>query len=239
MSEQPRNLLMIGVDAPTFAKVAPMLERDNLEVDRFPRARASFELLSVVPFETLMVAYPLPDMAIEDFLHEIRREGALSKRTPLLLLTTDDRVEEASRYVGRGANRAVSTSLDATRLQEVIAGLLAVAPRVGVRVMASLEIHLEEGKTLAMCQTENLSATGMLIRTHVGYPIGSHIRFEFGLPGDPRMVRGEAEVVRHTLYERESVAGVGVRFLAFDGDGLRRFQVYLDQLAASREMKSV
>lgn len=233
MSERNRNLLLIGVDSETFAKVAPMLKRATVEVDRFPRGRTSLDLLSVVSFDALIVRYPLPDMDVEDFLAEVRTPGALTRSTPLLLLTGDDLTEEArQRFVGKGANRVVPLSVDAEDLQDAVSGLLEVAPRVGARVMARLEVQLEEGKTLAMCQTENVSATGMLIRTYVGYPVGTKLTFELPLPTDPRPVKGEAEVVRHTLLDREQVSGVGVRFTSFEGDGKRRFQDHLRSLTA-------
>jgi CheY-like chemotaxis protein len=228
MTTSARNVLMIGVDSDTFAKIAPMLERATVEVDRFPRGRSSLELLSAVSFDALLVGFPLPDMEVEEFLAEIRKQDSLTRRTPLLLLTNEEREEEARRrFIGKGANRVVPVSTSAELLQSAVSGLLEVAPRVGARVMASLEVQLEEGKTLAMCQTENISSTGMLIRTYVGYPIGTRLSFEFALPTDGRPVRGEAEVVRHTYVDRERVRGVGARFLSFEGNGLRRFRDYL------------
>ena len=177
--------------------------------------------------------YPLADMEMEEFLQEVRFGQAPNRRTPLLLLTEAGRVEEARSYIGKGANRVVPLTVTAEALQSEVSSLLEVAPRLGMRVMASLEIHLDEGKTLAVCQTENVSATGMLIRTLVGYPLGTRLDFEFNLPLETLPVKGEAEVVRHTLAGRESIKGVGVRFVSFEGDGQRRFEAYLkDSLSA-------
>lgn len=224
-----QKVLIIGVGSETFEKVAPMLERDSVDVDRFPRAEASLELLSVVTFDTLLVGYPLAGMATEEFLERVRKEGMPNQKTPLLLLTEEATLEEARGWIGRGANRVVPLSVEAEDLQSTVSGLLKVAPRLGIRVMANLEIQVDEGTTLAVCQTENLSATGMLIRTLVGYPLGTRLGFEFNLPLDPRAVKGEAEVVRHTLSGRERIRGVGVRFVSFEGDGQRRFESYLEE----------
>ena len=226
-----RNVLIIGVDSNTFSKIAPMLERAAVEVDRFPRGRPSLELLFAVAFDALLVGFPLPDMDLDEFLSEIRMRESLTRHTPVLVLTEEKLQQEAQqRFVGKGANRVVPVSIGAERLQSVVSGLLEVAPRIGARMMASFEVQLEEGTTLAMCQTENISNTGMLVRTQVGYPIGTRLSFEFPLPSDGRTVKGEAEVVRHTLLGREQIRGVGVRFLSFEGDGKRRFREYLDSL---------
>lgn len=233
-----QKVLIIGVDPSTFDKVAPMFERDSVDVDRFPRAEASLELLSVVTFDTLLVRYPVADMETREFLRQVRQTGEPNRRTPLLLLTEADRLEEAQGLIGLGANRAVPLTITAEELQAEVSSLLKVAPRLSIRVMASLEIHLDEGKTLAVCQTENVSSTGMLIRTQVGYPKGTRLKFEFNLPLDPRPVKGEGEVVRHTAMNRESIRGVGVRFVTFEGDGQRRFAAYLeDSLVTTKDLE--
>ncbi|MCB1058492.1 MAG: PilZ domain-containing protein [Acidobacteria bacterium] len=227
------KILVVGVDAETFAKLKPILGRSSLEVDRFPRGRASLELTAAVPFDLLVVRSPLEDMELKEYLDAVRSPLSASRRGSLLLLVADGDVATAESYLGRGANRAVPLEQSAEALESAISQLLEVAPRIGARIFASLEIQLAEGKSLAMCQTENLSATGMLIRTNVGYPLGTRLDFEFALPMDPKPVSGEAEVVRHTLVGREAVTGVGARFVSFSGDGRARFERYLKQQAGT------
>ena len=81
-----------------------------------------------------------------------------------------------------------------------------------------------------VCQTENISASGMLLRTEKRYEKGTRLEFEFGLPNDHRPIVGIAEIVRHTMIGRDNVSGVGVRFLSFAGDSQRRFESYIDSL---------
>lgn len=231
--QSKRKVLVIGVDADTFSQVVPILQRGAMDVDRFPRARESLDLIEAVTFHALILGFPLADMPLEEFLEAIRRPASRCRSAPVLLLSMDGKEDSAGSYLGKGVSRVVPFSLAGEQLQEVISGLLNVAPRVGVRVMARLEIQLAKGKTLAMCQTENLSSSGMLIRTYVGYPLGTRLAFEFNLPTDPLPVRGEAEVVRHTLLDRETVSGVGARFVSFEGDGERRYRRYIEQQQAS------
>lgn len=234
-AQSKRNVLVIGVDAETFSQVTPILKRGAMDVDRFPRARESLDLVEAVAFDALILGFPLTDMPLEEFLEAIRRPESSSRKSPVLLLCTDGGEEVANGYLGKGVSRVVSLAMAGEQLQRVISGLLEVAPRIGARVMARLEIQLAKGKTLAMCQTENLSSSGMLIRTYVGYPLGTRLAFEFNLPTDPLPVRGEAEVVRHTLVDRETVSGVGTRFLSFEGDGEVRYRRYVNQHKAAAE----
>ena len=93
-----------------------------------------------------------------------------------------------------------------------------------------MEIKLGGAKDMILCQTENLSASGMLIKTERRYDKGTKIDFEFSLPDDIRPVSGIAEVVRQTMVGRDRVGGIGMRFLSFAGDSQRRFESYVNGL---------
>ncbi len=225
-----RNVLAIGVDPEEFARVAPFLAREAFDVDRFPSGSGALELTGQVAIEVLLVRYPLPDLELDRFLGEIRRLGSPCLRSPIVVLTTADRVAEAGAYIGRGANRVIDIDTAESEIQDTISALLAVAPRKAARFLARLEIKLGGAKDMILCQTENLSGTGMLIRTDRRYEIGTEIHFEFTLPNDARPVAGFAEVVRHTMIGRDQVGGIGVRFRSFAGDSQRRFESFLQRL---------
>ncbi len=228
MKINKRNLLVVGVDTTTFDKVSPLFEPAEWEVDRFPRGTAALELLTLVPFSALIVRYPLPDTSLQEFLDALRSEASKCRQTPLVVLTEDELIDEARFYIGKGANRALSINQTAERLQKEVASLLRVAPRLAMRFMANLQVQLADGPSMAMVQTENLSTTGMLVRSTEFFPLGSQVNFEFSLPGDNQPVRGEARVVRHTTGGRESVRGVGMVFVEFQADGEARFHDYLE-----------
>jgi Tfp pilus assembly protein PilZ/CheY-like chemotaxis protein len=231
MPEQKRrNALAIGLDPEEFGRVAPFLERDAFDVDRFPSGTGALELTAEVAIEVLLVRYPLPDLELDRFLAEIRDPESLCLSSPIVLLTTAERLAEAGAYIGRGANRVIDIETAESEIQDTISALLAVAPRKAARFLARLEIKLGGAKDMILCQTENLSDSGMLIRTERRYDIGTEIHFEFTLPNDVRPVAGVAQVVRHTMIGRDRVGGIAVRFLSFAGDSERRFESFLERL---------
>ncbi|MDY7094207.1 MAG: PilZ domain-containing protein [Acidobacteriota bacterium] len=233
MSASHSRVLVVGVDAETFAKLQPMLDRASVEVDRFPRARASLELVTAVRFDLLIVRSPLEDMSLGEYLASVRVPESKSRRSSLLLLVSDGDTMAAQAFLGRGANRSIALSESEEHLQQAVSDLLHVAPRIGARIFASLQVQVAEDQSLTMCQTENVSATGMLIRTNVNYPVGTMLDFEFNLPTGGEVVRGSAEVVRHTVVGREAVAGVGVRFASFNPGSEDRFRQYLESQTPS------
>ena len=229
-----RSVLVVNVDEELFGKIAPLLGREALEVDRFPRARAALDLISQVPVDVLIVGYPLPDVPAQELLDVVRAAHSPCRQSPLLLLARADDLEEAKRFIGRGANEAVAVEESAERLQAAVSRLLAVAPRSGLRVMVRIVVNIGEGAALEMSQTENLSETGMLVRTGEVYPLGSRLSFEFHLGGQSQPIRGEGEVVRQTTAGREAVRGIGIRFISLERDGLQRLQRFLRELSTER-----
>lgn len=230
MYQNRRNVLVIGVNPDEFDRVTPFLGRDAFEVDRFPSASGALELTTRVSFEVLLVRFPLPDMDLYDYLQAVRQEGSPCQRASILLLTQSDKAEEAESFIGRGANRVVKLEDTNGKIQAVISSLLNVAPRKAARFLARLEIKLGGAKDMILCQTENLSASGMLIKTDKRYDTGTRINFEFTLPEDQRPIVGIAEIVRHTMIGRDKVGGIGVRFLSFAGDSQRRYEAFVERL---------
>lgn len=229
-TDQRRNVLVVGVDQEEFDRVAPFLERETFDVDRFPSGEGALDLVSQVSFEVLIVRFPLRDMELRAFLESVRSAASACLRSPLLLLATNGVYEEAQSFIGRGANRVVPLEDSEAQIQNAVSQLLNVAPRKAARFVARLEIKLGGAKDMILCQTENISATGMLINTERRYELGTKIHFEFPLPEDHRPIIGVAEVVRHTNSGRDAVAGIGLRFLSFAGDSQRRFNAYLKGL---------
>jgi DNA-binding NarL/FixJ family response regulator len=227
MALKRRNVLAIGLTLDEFSRVGPFLERDDFEVDRFPSSAGALELTGQVAIEVLIVRYPLRDFELSELLREVRREDSPCRHSPVVLLAAAGQKSEAETYIGRGANRVIDIEAASSEIQATLSELLSVAPRKAARFLARLEIKLGDAKDMILCQTENFSLSGMLIKTDRRYEVGTRIDFEFSLPNDPRPIGGVAEVVRHTMIGRDAVGGIGMRFLSFAGDSQRRFEAFL------------
>ncbi len=228
MATMTRNVLVIGVSREEYDKVAPFLDRDAFDVDRFPSATGALELLAEVPFEVLLVRHPLHDMELASFLLSVRADGSPCQQAPLVVLAAGD--DDAARaYLGHGANRVIGLEESAPTLQILVSGLLNVAPRMAARFMTRVEVKLGGAKDMITCQTVNISDSGMLIETDRRYDKGTRINVAFNLEDDERPISGVAEVVRHTQVGRDPVDGIGLRFLSFAGDSQRRFQSFLQR----------
>ena len=104
--------------------------------------------------------------------------------------------------------------------------------------MVQLDTTVDSGGVARMYQTQNLSQSGMLLRTRQPLPIGTNVDLQFLFPGDPVLsktsqpggygfVEGQAKVVRHTHPIREQVRGMALQFLHLESRGLKSLDRFL------------
>jgi len=231
MAESTRSVLVVGVDTAHFASLAPILKRAKMFAELVETGTRALELAAALPYDAAVVTVPLGDLALDEWLARLRSEGAASRKTAVLLLAAPGHEEEARALLERGANRVAAADDPPERVQALVSALLGVAPRVWLRAASRLRVQLERGTTQVLCQTENISATGMLIRTDQQYPVGTVLSFELSLPGEQKPIRGMARVVRHTAPRREQVRGVGIAFSGFAAGDAARFATHIDRIA--------
>jgi hypothetical protein len=113
-------------------------------------------------------------------------------------------------------------------IREQMFSLLEVAPRTSVRLPTNLETALGGSGRELFCQTENISATGMFVRTRHRPSLGSTVVFKIHLADEGGTIFGRGEMVRHSSPDQEGIDGVAVRFLSFARDGAVRLQDFLE-----------
>jgi len=92
------------------------------------------------------------------------------------------------------------------------------------RFNASLTVLLSEGEARYIVQTENMSQTGVCLRSEKVFPVGTQLHLVFGRP--PEL---PALIAEGTVRWSEGGKGVGVEFTSISPD---------DRLALQRFMNS-
>lgn len=224
MSESKR-LLVVEVGPDLFERVAPVLKRGTFDVDRFPGARGALELLSALPFDALVLGYPMVEVPFPEFLRGVK--SGTSAKASIVVLTSRTQSGEATQFLDHGVHLVVTPEDALEETERVMCALFGVAPRAALRVLVKLDLTLEKGRDLFVAQTENLSTSGMFVATHRRYPIGTDTRFELSLPGEQPPVRGTARVARHSD-RGDRHQGMGLRFEDFQTEtDLERLCDYL------------
>jgi DNA-binding response OmpR family regulator len=228
-----QNVLVVGISEELFNRIAPVLQRKSFEVDRFPDATRALELVSVVPFSAIIVGYPIHGLDLDTFLDAIQQgESAVAS---IALLTDASHRAEVDAYTTAGVDLVLQRE-DATReMQRLLCALLGVAPRSSVRALVKLDLDLVGAASERfVAQTEDISASGMLVVTPKRLDIGSSAIFTLTLPGGAKPIVGMAEVTRHTEPGYDRQEGMGFKFVSFEGDGEERLQRHLAGFAGPR-----
>ena len=226
------SVLLVGLDEAAVGHVHEALVPTGVPVATVADGRAALELAPARRFSGLIVSYPLPDLPMSVFLDAVRRRGSAWQSTALLLVTGIALRADAEVYVGRGANRVVTIEEAGLVLSGLLERLLQTAPRVAIKVPGRIEVRADNYVRRVLCQTWNMSATGMLLRGPHTYPPATELGFELFMPGDVEPLRGRARVVRQTLPPREPMPGIGVAFSSFANGDEARLRVHLQRLMA-------
>ena len=226
------SVLLIGLDDAGVGRVREALVPTGVAVATVADGRSALEMAPARRFSGLIVSYPLPDLPMSVFLDAVRRRGSAWQSTALLVVTGIALRADAEVYVGRGANRVVTIEEAGLVLADLLERLLATAPRVAIKVPGRIEVRADAYVRRVLCQTWNVSETGMLLRGPHTYPPATELRFELFMPGDVEPVRGRARVVRQTLPPREPMPGIGVAFSSFSNGDEARLRSHLLRLMA-------
>jgi len=218
-----------GVPASLAERFEPLLRRSNFDVDHVPNARSALDLVRVIGFDVLVFGYPLVGPPLGELLDVVRARDSPCHRSAVLLLVPPSRLSEVEPVLGRGYTRSLATDASDHELQGAVASLLRVAPRLAVRITVRLHVQLADGHSELLSQTENVSATGLLVRTRRGYPVETPLRFDLYLPNEPQAVSGRGLVVRHATDRARRVTGLGIRFTELDAGGESRLKTFLDR----------
>jgi uncharacterized protein (TIGR02266 family) len=230
MDAAQRSTLIVGLELKTYEKVAKVLKKKGFFSEPATTGGEALESISFLPFDAIVAACPLPDMPVQQLVDAARRKDSPCRQSAVVLLATPGTLAEAEALVGRGVNRVLAVEdLDDEFAQDLL-GLITVPKRFPVRALSRLKVQLSWGTSQTLCQTENVSAHGMLVKTDHPYPVGTQMAFELSIPGEAEPVRGFAVVVRQTQEKRERTSGVGVRFSSFEGGDKKRLEALLHAL---------
>jgi DNA-binding NarL/FixJ family response regulator len=233
MNGMEHKVLAAGIERTTFEQLAPVLRRDEVQVDWVPTPEAGVSLASEHHYDVVILDAEPADWSLESVVRKLRGGVSPSRNAAIMVLAEPDQVDAARALKTRGVNRVMLISDPPQMICQQMAGLLEVAPRVASRVPMNLQTSLGNRGREIFCQTVNLSATGMLVRTQARPQLGTPVVFQLRLSEQFGTVIGRGEMVRHASRFQGGFDGVGVRFKGFAEDGAARLREFLEELAIS------
>jgi len=215
------QILIAGADDSVARTLVTRPAARGADFHRVPWAGDASRVAATFKFDVIVIGYPINDASVDSILEQIRSPASLSRYASVVLLAEDRCIDDVRRYLGRGANRALSLDDSSPVWGSEVFELLDVARRVELHA----PVEVDHGGVTASCRTENLSASGMLIRCAQEFSIGSTLSFVISVPGDNSPIRGRATVARSTDPERQGVQGYGAAFESFEDAGRSRLRM--------------
>ena len=230
-----QNVLVIEVEEDTYGEIAPVLERNDLSVDRFPTASAALDLVTAVSFTAIILNHPPKTMSIEDFVAEATKPGSASRDATIGVFVSSKKADDDLTATPKGVKVVIGPFGGQTLRDQQLCKLLGIVPRAAVRVEVNTDVTLVDRENRhAVTQTKDLSTSGFFALTHQLAPVGSRVKTIFSIPGDRSPFVAQAEVVRHALDASGDTEGMGLRFISFRDGSLDRLSGFLESMYAEQ-----
>ncbi|MCG6948129.1 MAG: PilZ domain-containing protein [Acidobacteria bacterium] len=236
MIDKRSLVLVAGIGKGPFESLAPVLDRQRLEVVKVERPEMSVDLARAKSFDLLIFDAVVREGTLGQVVENLRHETSASRQASLLVLATQGNVDLAYGLIDRGVNRVMLLEDPPELIGLQVAELLHIAPRANLRFSTHLRTAVSGDGVEVLGEAANLSASGMLIETKTPFEPGERVTITLNLGGTHGSATAEALVVRQAVAERGGVDGIGVQFLNFAGDSRKKIDAVLDQALTDPEI---
>lgn len=220
------NIVAVIASEDVFGEIEPLLSRTDLDVSHVRSGQHALTLAHKLAYDLILSQHPLADVGLKELLAGLRSSASASHVSPVLILTRETRLDSMAEFLDGVTVQACCIDVAPEQLERALVELVGLAIRVNARVLVEMEVGLEGGAKNRVCQTVNLSESGLLIRSLQPPPLGEQIPMKLHLPDRFEPIRVLGEVVRHTGPEEE-VRGAGLRLLRVDAANEERLAAFI------------
>jgi CheY-like chemotaxis protein len=182
--------------------------------------------------QLIMFAFDLFDMTAPEFCRELRADSS-TRTMSLLLVCERESPEHADLCLSAGCNDVIYRPLQRHELDFKIARLTTIPSRRELRTLTRIEVSVEKNGRFIIGRSINISASGMFLEVDRMLPGEGSLRLHFYLPGDPKPLQLECDVLRAEF--TGGTAKYGVSFSAADDEERERIERFVRRLR-SREL---
>ena len=222
-----KKLLIIETLRTLFTRRAGFLDRTDITLTFFETNDDILSRHIKDHADLIITTFNRSDLSAEELFSIIRRSPDLKK--VLLILVCEDAPGLKERASRSGANVILTLPIDQALLERKIHELLDVTPRKSYRVAFKLAGKGKLRNQAFLCNSENISASGMLVRTRESMKPGDHLSCSFFLP-DGMRIQAAGEVVRSVLQDM-STGGTfyGIKFFDISPEHRHSLESFIDR----------
>jgi len=180
----------------------------------------------------IMFGYDLFDMVAPEFCRELRADPA-TRDLSLLFVADREHADHADLCLSAGCNDVIYRPLQKRELDQKVQKLTSIPVRRQLRTITKIEVSIEKNGRFILGRSVNISSNGILIEVDRVLPGEGAIRLHFYLPGDPKPMQIEANVLRAEFVG--TLAKYGLQFVNASAEERERIEQFVRRLR-SREM---
>lgn len=182
--------------------------------------------------QLIMFGFDLFDMSAPEFCREIRNDDR-TRSISLLLVCDRENGQHQDLCLAAGCNDVIYRPLQRYDLDSKITRLTTIPTRRMLRTLTRIEVSLEKNGRFLIGRSLNISGTGMLLELDRVLPGEGQLRLHFYLPGEPKPLQVDAEVLRAEFVG--TLAKYGLHFVNINEDERERIEKFVIRLR-SREL---
>lgn len=222
-----KRILIVESGIPVVPFEQSLLLRKDNDIYRAATGSEALELFESSAVDLLIVDDRLSDMDALDLAQAVRNH-ANGKNVSILILGNPP--PEGTPI---GINRFLPKPVVGHDFEEACRMLLSIESRKEVRLLVYVQVQGYLQSNLFLCNSVNMSASGILLLTARKLRKGDSIQLQITLPREREKVRVSGEVVREAKEIGSRLNAYGVRFADVSPDDQERIRRFISESRAA------
>ncbi|NMB98669.1 MAG: hypothetical protein GYA35_00125 [Thermoanaerobaculaceae bacterium] len=214
-----KKILILECEIPVIPFEDTLLLRKENELLRASSGNEAFNLLENNKIDLLIMDDKLPDFTVEDFVADVRKNP---KNREISIILLSSVVKEPP----KGVNSLLPKPIVSADFNEACKKLLQVESRKDMRLLVYVQVQGFVHSNFFLCNSRNLSASGILILTTKNLKLGDSVQLQITLPREKEKVKAFAKVVREAKEVSSQLNAYGLHFIEIsekDRERIRKF----------------
>ncbi len=214
-----KKILILECGIPVIPFEETLLLRKENEVLRASSGNEALNIVDNHKIDLLIMDDKLPDFGIDEFVSTIRKSPK-NKDISIILLSASN-IETP-----KGVNSVQTKPIVSASFNEACKKLLQVESRKDMRLLVYVQVQGFIHSNFFLCNSRNLSASGILILTTKILKKGDNVLLHITLPREKEKVKAFAKVVREAKEISTQLNAYGLQFIEIsekDRERIRKF----------------
>ncbi len=225
-----KRILVVESGIPVVPFEQSLLLRKEHELVRTSTGAETIDKVREVLPNLIVLDDHISDMSVTDLVRQIR-ELPGGRHASILLLGGDGTAVE-------GVNLTLQKPVVGQDFNDVCRRLLSIEARKDVRLLVYVNVQGFSQNNMFLCNSLNLSASGILILTARKLRMGEVVQLQITLPREREKIKVSAMMVREAGEVDSRLNAYGLAFQDLSSEDRERIRVYVDEERARNKALS-